>query len=303
MRGSSPNRFPSPLRYPGGKGKVANYLKLLFLRNQLVGHHYVEPYAGGASVALSLLYEGYASHIHINDLNRSVYAFWAAVLQNTELLCAKISAADVTVDEWRRQKAVQEMADPDPLDLAFSTFFLNRTNRSGIIDGGIIGGKNQTGEWKLDARFNKVDLVQRIQKVARHAGRITLTQRDAAEYLRTVVPNLPHGTFLYLDPPYYVKGQGLYQNSYVPADHAGIAAEIANLDHPWLVSYDAAPQIMELYAGHPVLTYGLCYSAGDRYRGSEAMFFSPGLTWPDVETPANISPRVVEHARLDAIAA
>lgn len=301
MRGGKLDRFPSPLRYPGGKGKVANYMKLLFLRNNLVGYHYVEPYAGGASVALSLLYEAYATHIHINDLNRSVYAFWCAVLTDTEALCARIADTAVTLDEWERQKAVQAAAEPDPLDLAFSTFFLNRTNRSGIIDGGIIGGKNQTGAWKLDARFNRKDLTDRVKKVARHAGRITLTRCDAADYLRTVVPSLPANTFLYLDPPYFVKGQGLYQNAYAPEDHAEIAHEVIELERPWLVSYDAAPEIMDLYAGHTVLTYGLCYSAADRYRGSEAMFYSPGLVWPDVSTPANVRPKVVDSVRLAAL--
>jgi DNA adenine methylase len=232
-----------------------------------------------------------------------VYAFWKAVLTHTDALCARIADTAVTVEEWTRQKSVQDAVDPDELDLAFSTFFLNRTNRSGIIKGGIIGGKNQTGDWKLDARYNRVDLVRRIKKVARHASRITLTQRDAADYLRNALPTLPVNTFLYLDPPYFVKGQGLYQNAYAAEDHAEIAQAVRGLNRPWLVSYDAAPEIMDLYAGHTVLTYGLCYSAADRYRGSEAMFYSPGLAWPEVTTPANVKPKIVDAARLAAIGA
>ena len=187
--GFSPRRFPSPLRYPGGKGKVANFMKLLFTENDFVGWDYVEPYAGGASVALALLFEDYAAHVHINDINRSVYAFWRVVLDQPDELCARILDTRVSTAEWRRQRKVQMAVDPAPLDLAFSTFFLNRTNRSGIITGGIIGGQGQDGTWKLDARYNKSDLVRRIQKVARFRGRITLTQLDAFEFLEPWVAN------------------------------------------------------------------------------------------------------------------
>lgn len=289
------HRFLSPLRYPGGKGKVANFLKLLFLRNNLLGHEYVEPYAGGASVALSLLFEEYASHIHINDLNKSIYAFWQAVLVSTDALCARIQNTEVTLREWEVQKKVQLAFDPDPVDLAFSTFFLNRTNRSGIIGGGIIGGKDQTGTWKLDARYNKDDLIRRIQKIARFRSRITLSNVDASAYLTQVVPTLGGNTFIYLDPPYYVKGEGLYEHFYEDADHVEIAACVAALDRPWLVSYDAHPRILSLYQGYQRLIYGLSYSAADRYKGAEVMFFCPEVVRPDLSSPSGIS-----HSAVDA---
>ena len=141
--------YPSPLRYPGGKGKVANFFKLLFLENDLLGSEYVEPYAGGASVGLSLLFEEYASHIHINDLDQSVYTFWKVVLQRPDDLCGRIAAARLGVREWDRQRQVQSATDPDELDLAFSTLYLNRTNRSGIIGGGIIGGRASAASGRL----------------------------------------------------------------------------------------------------------------------------------------------------------
>lgn len=291
------HRFPSPLRYPGGKGKIANFIKLIFLHNGLIGHQYVEPYAGGASAALSLLYEEYASCIYINDLNRSVYAFWHAALNNTDMLCKRVVDTKVTVQEWERQKSIQKGIDPDPLDLAFSTFFLNRTNRSGIIDGGVIGGKDQKGSWKLDARYNKAELVRRIEKVARYRSRIVLTQLDAAEYLDSTVTYLPKDTFTYLDPPYYVKGKGLYEDFYRHCDHAEVAQLVRNIRQPWIVSYDAVPEIMALYEPFDKLIYSLSYSAADRYRGAETMFFSAGLSSPAVTSPANIRAEVVNKAR------
>lgn len=293
-------RFPSPLRYPGGKGKISNYMKVLFIRNDLVGREYAEVYAGGASVALSLLFEDYASHIHINDLDPGVHAFWQAVLKQTEPLCRLIRDTPVSVEEWYRQQQIQDAVEPSPLELAFSTFFLNRTNRSGIIQGGVIGGQEQTGKWKIDARYNKKALTRRIEKISRHAGRITLTRRDGAEYLREVVPTLPPGTFLYLDPPYFVKGGSrLYTNYYEDHDHVEVGEAIQAInDRPWVVSYDRVGEILDLYEGVDRIEYGLSYSAADRYRGREVMFFSDGLRQPEnVETPARLNNTAVREAR------
>lgn len=278
-----PGLHSSPLRYPGGKGKLATYVKLLMLEHDLIGCDYVEPYAGGASVALSLLFEDYADTVHINDLNPGVHAFWASVLYATSDLCEVILKTEVTMDEWHRQRAVARNSDSDLLALGFATFFLNRTNRSGIISGGVIGGKGQTGEWKLDARFNKPDLISRIRKIGRHRSRIELTNYDAAAFLRPWQrPSAGSRALLYLDPPYFVKGEGLYDNFYEPADHALIAGEMLKVEHPWIVSYDAAPEIIDLYPNLERTRYSLNYSANRRGRGSEVMFFSSRLSVPSV---------------------
>lgn len=301
MSDSSIRRFPSPLRYPGGKGKIINYIKLLFLENDLVGTTYVEPYAGGASLALALLYEEYADRIHINDLNRSVHAFWEACLTNTEALCRRIHDTPVTMEEWKRQRDVQTAEDPDPLDLAFSTFFLNRTNRSGIIGAGVIGGNSQDGEWKLDARYNKTALIRRIEKVARYRNRITLTRLDAVDLLRDLAAQPSRALFFYLDPPYYVKGARLYQNFYRHDDHVLVADLVRSLPHPWLVSYDAAPEILELYQGYPRIMYKLAYSATNRYAGAEVMFFSRGLNPPSVPSPVGVRAEYVDRIRRQLV--
>lgn len=299
MSGASLGRFPSPLRYPGGKGKIANYVKLIMLENNLVGVDYVEPYAGGASVALSLLFEDYADHIHINDLNHGVHAFWDAVLNNTNELCELILTTEVTVDEWQRQREIQNTPETaTPLELGFSTFFLNRTNRSGIISGGIIGGVEQTGPWKIDARFNKSALIQRIRKVSRFRSRISLTRHDALDFLDTWTKASTSPAFLYLDPPYYVKGEGLYDNFYNAADHAAIAEKVTTLIHPWIVSYDAAPAILPLYTTGTSLSYGLSYSAAGSSTGAEVMFYSPGLVVPAEDTPSGIRTGRLQHERL-----
>lgn len=290
-------RFPSPFRYPGGKGKLAEFIKLFMLENDLIGSEYVEPYAGGASVALALLFEDYAEHIHINDFNRSVATFWRVVLNESDALCERIATTDVTVDEWHRQRRMQTDDSVSDLDLAFSTFFLNRTSRSGIIGGGIIGGLKQTGAWKIYARFNRDDLIRRVKKIARHRSRITVTQLDAAEFITGRLTDI-ESAFVYLDPPYYVKGEGLYQNFYSHADHETIASLVAEIKQPWIVSYDCAEEIHELYSRFERIEYSLSYSAQQRYRGMELMFFKPGLQRPDVRSPANVSWKIVDAARL-----
>jgi DNA adenine methylase len=292
--------YPSPLRYPGGKGKVANFIKLLLLENDRVGCEYIEPYAGGASVALSLLFEEYASHIHINDLNRSIHAFWKMVLEQPEELCSRIAKVPVTTEEWYRQRAVQGADAVDDLDLAFSTFFLNRTSRSGILTGGIIGGRLQTGQWKIDARYDKDDLILRIRRIARFKTRITVTGLDTAEYLKHRMPEV-ESPFLYLDPPYYAKGSLLYENFYRHDDHVEIATLVKDLEVPWVISYDAAPEIVEMYRGFSSISYDLAYSAGTRQRGSEIMFFSDRLSAPRVASPSNVPGRFVDGARIDAL--
>ncbi len=282
--------FVTPLRYPGGKGKLTGYLKLVVEHNKLLDGTYVEPYAGGASIALSLLFEEYVSAIHINDYNPSVYAFWSSVLNRTDALCRMICEVPVTMDEWYRQKDIQRHASQHSLlELGFSTFFLNRCNRSGIIKGGVIGGKDQSGKWKLDARFNKEDLLQRVRKIARFKSRINLHNLDAKNFIANVLPAMERKTLVYLDPPYYLKGEGLYDSYYMHADHVEIAALVkTTIKQHWIVSYDAVPEIKGLYSECPSIAYGLTYSAQDRYKGAEFMFFSKSLLIPDAQNPGSL---------------
>jgi len=276
-------RYYSPLRYPGGKAKLADYVKLLLRENDLLDGHYLEVYAGGASVGLELLLEDWVSRISINDIDRAVHGFWRAVLDETDALCQLIRDQPVTATEWQRQRSIYASPTASPLELGFAAFFLNRTNRSGIIaSGGMIGGNAQTGRWKLDARYNKQELIHRIERIARYRGRISLTNLDAQRLLAEVLPRLPKKSLVYLDPPYYVKGRRrLYANFYEHGDHAAIAKQMARAKRPWIVSYDAAPEICRLYSRFRSVRYGLGYTARDRYEGEEVMFFSDTLKIPE----------------------
>lgn len=283
--------FYTPLRYPGGKGRLAEYVKAVLETNDLVGGIYVEPYAGGAAVAIELLLLDYVDEIHINDLNRSIFSFWHEVLNNPDRLVDKIENANVTIDEWHLQKRIQTDSTSTLQELAYSTFFLNRCNRSGIIKGGVIGGKEQTGQWKLDARFNKTDLIARIRQIARFSDRVTLHNRDAAELVGELTTSLPRRTLFYLDPPYYVKGKGLYDSFYSDKDHAEIASVMKTITNQfWMVSYDDVPRVGELYRWARCFRYRLSYSAQTREQGGEIMFFSDAMNIPPI--PRNVKMHV-----------
>lgn len=280
-------QFNTPLRYPGGKGRLTQFMGQVIDLNRLHDCHYVEPYAGGAGIALTLLYLEYASVIHLNDISRSVYGFWHSVLHETEALCRLITDTPANMDEWQKQRSVQNDPEASLLDLGFSTFFLNRTNRSGVIRGGVIGGKEQNGAWKLDARLNKANLIRRIERAAAFRGRIRLHNLDAKNLIKDVLPTLPLKTLVYLDPPYYVKGSELYENHYVHEDHADIAQLVrTEIRQHWLVSYDNVPPIRKLYEDFRQVEFCLSYSVGRRYKGSEIMVLGPDVRIPDVIQPS-----------------
>lgn len=272
-------RYISPLRYPGGKARLAKFLKSVFETNDLVGGAYAEPYAGGAGAALALLFSGHAATIHINDIDPAIHAFWFSVLHKTESLCRLVRNTPVTPTEWERQRRIYAHRAVEPrLALGFAAFFLNRTNRSGIIDSGsMIGGRDQAGQWKLAARYNRQGLISRIQMIAKHKKRIHLFNLDAIDFLKHLAKILPAKSLVYLDPPYFTNGRHLYASFYERQDHAEVSQLLSTLPFPWLVSYDNVPVIRRLYRGYRSMTYTMNYTAAERKQGIEAMFLSPGL--------------------------
>lgn len=285
-------KFYSPLRYPGGKSKLAKFIALLCNKNQITsaGGHYVEPYAGGASVALFLLLNGHVSEITINDSDRAIYAVWHSILNDTEKFVAKIQRTAVTVDTWCKCKAVQQRNNAASLfELGFSTFFLNRTNVSGIIDGGVIGGLAQKGKYRIDCRFNKKELIERIRTIAAHKDNIHLYNLDALDLIKKLKRDSSGSTIFYFDPPYYLKGESLYLNAYNPSDHEDVSRAIQSIQNArWLVSYDAAHEIKKLYRGYRKVEYSLLHTARTARLGAEVLFFSDNMTVPRVIDPTKV---------------
>lgn len=204
--------FYSPLRYPGGKSKLTAYVVETLKLNELEGGTYVEPFAGGCAIAWYVLLEGYVENVWINDLDPAIHAFWYSVLNRTDDLCQLIETTDVTIEEWHIQKAIYTNDSTNSLELGFATFFLNRTNRSGIIKAGVIGGLEQNGNYLLDCRFNKERLIEQIRAIAARRDNIILTKLDATQFIDEYLSSIDGPCLVNIDPPYYIKGKGLYQN-------------------------------------------------------------------------------------------
>lgn len=274
--------FYSPLRYPGGKTSIFDLVSEFITVNKLQRRHYAEPYAGGCGLALALLYNGFVCDIHINDIDRGIWAFWDAVLNHTEKLEDKIKSTPVDIKEWHLQKDIILAADDyDDFTLGFATFFLNRTNRSGIIkNAGPIGGEKQEGSYKLDCRFNKINLIKRIKRVAKYKNRIHLTNQDAINFMKGADKKLPKEVFFCIDPPYFNKGSSLYTNFYEKNDHEQIANTILHLNRPWILTYDNVDEIKKLYRFRRQFEFNLKYSVNTKRVGTELMVTSKGLYIP-----------------------
>ena len=272
--------FYSPLRYPGGKNKLAKFIAKICVDNN-INNHYIEPYAGGAAVALYLLMEGKVSKITINDFDRSIYAFWHLVLKNTKKFCNLIEETDITIENWLKAKEIQKNKKKATLlELGFSAFFLNRTNISGIINAGVIGGIKQEGKYKMNCRFNKRNLISRINKIAEYKKNITIYNLNAVELIKKIQKKETNSqTVFYFDPPYYIKGSSLYVNYYNHADHEEIAKMIKKIKKSeWIISYDNASQIQKIYSWvSKKIEYSVSHAAHEAKIGKEVLFFSKNL--------------------------
>jgi DNA adenine methylase len=249
--------------------------------NDLLGCAYSEVFAGGAGLAIKLLLKGDVSSITINDYDWAVYCMWDAIVNKSDDMCAFIDSAVLTPDEWQRHREVYRDRDAaDALALAESTLYLNRTNVSGILGGGLIGGMEQNGTYKMDARFNRETLKRKIRRIAGQNNRITVTHLDAEQFVdkRLQSPN----EFAYLDPPYVQKGPGLYESSFDEKKHRSLAKKISACPCKWLVTYDADELVEELYAGFSQNELDINYTANTRIRtiGKEKVILGLGLEWP-----------------------
>lgn len=281
----------SPLRYPGGKSSLTGFLAATLQSNGLAGGTYIEPFCGGAGAAINLLLSRYVSKIIINDLNPLIYAFWHSVLNDTEALIGLIKNTPVTIDEWHRQRFISKDSDTPTLQLGFATFYLNRCNRSGILGANPIGGLSQTGDWKIDARYNKAPLIARIETIAEKRDSIRLENMDILSFLTDIVQPLENKSFIYLDPPYIEQGPSLYLNALNEEGHAALAKLLVNeFRHVWLLTYDNTEKAKALYANVTVRPFALNYSAHRHKKGEELLIHPPHTIIPlDFGTAGNLN--------------
>jgi DNA adenine methylase len=279
--------FISPLRYPGGKAKLGPYFARILASQGVIVHTYAEPYAGGAGAGLYLLSEGYVDRLLINDLNPGIAAFWRSVLSSAEEFIERVETEEVTLESWHRHRETYlKPAGASDLDLGFATFFLNRCNRSGILTARPIGGLDQTGKWKIDARFNRAGLCARIRHIQSMAARITVTEKPALEFVTTISRRVSP-VLLYADPPYLVNGEELYMSAHSWEDHEKLARVLLKTRHPWILTYDFDERVRNLYPSNRCLEYKISHTAQSQKVGREFMLFSRGLKVGDVAVASN----------------
>jgi len=268
----------SPLRYPGGKSSLTNFFSQIINANFEDKPRYVEPFAGGAGAAIALLLRGHVREIVVNDLDPAMWSLWVSMVNDAERFQKLVRETPVTLEEWRKQKQVYAMGlnGADSLDLGFATFFLNRTNRSGVLNAGVIGGQAQAGTYRVDARYNKATLLHRLERISAVRDRIDVRNMDGRALIKEVSQS--GSTLVYADPPYYDKGSYLYLNSFTDDQHAELA-EVLNQPSTvkWVLTYDNVPAIRGLYSNRRSQTFSLHYSAHKPGVARELMVFSDNL--------------------------
>lgn len=269
----------SPLRYPGGKVKLYPFMEQLIRQNTVDPPIYVEPFAGGAGLALELLFNGNVERIMINDLDPAIYSFWYSITNEETfyLFINRVNEVDININEWKIQKDIYMHQDiHNKLELGFATFFLNRCNRSGILKAGPIGGQKQNGNYRIDCRFNKDRLIPLLRKIYDNRNRIDVTNLNAEEFIEYIDMNY-NNLFIYLDPPYVDKGYQLYKNSFTKEDHVSLSKKIKKLKNKWFVTYDNTDLIKELYSDCKTEIFNIQYSAGSKRVENEIAVYSDSI--------------------------
>jgi DNA adenine methylase len=271
----------TPLRYPGGKTKFYPDIHKLLKVNNLIGGIYIEPFAGGAGIAIKLLLNNDVKTIVINDIDPAIYAFWYSVLHFTNELCNLIEKTPISVEQWKVQKEIYKKQERNNiLALGFSTFFLNRTNISGVLNAGIIGGLDQLGSCLIDARYNKEILIEKIKNISLHKDDILLFNFDAIELFKYKEIKSLKKTFINFDPPYVNKGSKLYKNSFEENDHRNLATAIQKCNRKWVVTYDICPLTTQLYSKYRKGFLDINYSIRNKMKAKEYIFYSNNLELP-----------------------
>lgn len=284
----------TPIRYPGGKSKLYSIVSSIIESSNLLGCTYAEAYCGGAGLAIKLLLENKVSKIMLNDIDPAVYSMWETIICRSEEMCAFVREVPLTIDEWKANKLIFDSEKTPSTMLGKAAFFLNRTNRSGILKGGPIGGLSQSGQYRIDARFNREALCKKIINIADHADDIILCNMDACEFIDEKLSS-KENLFAYFDPPYIIKGPGLYENHYTNEDHRAVAEKITACHFPWIVTYDDSPIAKSLYSSFDQYILSIGYSAANFKTGSEIL-----ISGPDVVIPSSLDLETVSRRIVDA---
>lgn len=271
----------TPIRYPGGKSKIYSTIDAIIEANDLIGSSYAEAFCGGAGLAMQLLLKQRVSKVFLNDIDPAVYSMWKMIVHHSDELCSFVANVELSIDEWRQQKETLSLSKAPSIKMGKAAFYLNRTNRSGILEAGPIGGQKQDGNYSIGARFNRKNLCNKIQAIAEYADNISIANMDAENFIEQVLKQQDSSLFANFDPPYVEKGPGLYKNSFDNECHDSLAKRIASCDFPWIVTYDAVPLVDNAYSAFSRYDLSVGYSAASTKIGNEILVAGPGVIIPD----------------------
>jgi DNA adenine methylase len=279
---SAMGKLRSPLRYPGSKSNLVDYLSVIIKEKVGAPCEIFEPYAGGASVSLGMLGQGLASKATLVERDPLLYAFWKCVKEETVGLCEKIQDTIVDLDTWQdfRKYLSDDALDRwSLLELGFAGLYFNRTNFSGILGAKPIGGMSQTSPYKIDCRFPKERIIEDITRIAEHKEQIEVCFGDAVDFMKDNRELIEEG-FVYVDPPYYLTGKKLYRYHYNLAQHSELAQFLDSQSFPWVVSVDSCPEILSLYSNQKVVPIFLSYVIKKSRRAEELLISNLQLRAP-----------------------
>ena len=277
----------NPLRYPGAKRSLINYIDNLIQANNLQRCSFFEPYAGSAVVGLELLQRGIIDRLILCEKDILIYSLWECVFNHTDELCERILRTPITIETWQQLtplREAQQITDFPVIDLGFAGLFFNRTNFSGILKANPIGGMRQTSQYTIDCRFNKQKIIEIINNLSAYRNNVEVYCDDALNFMRQQNNRFLRETcFAYFDPPYYVKGSKIYRHYYKNQDHISLCRYVSQVHHlDWIISYDDAPYICALYGetGAQYRPFFLDYSCASKVRAQGQELLISNLPLP-----------------------
>ncbi|MGQ0709648.1 MAG: DNA adenine methylase [Rhodoferax sp.] len=234
----------SILRYPGSKARFRDFIAKAIALNTARPQLFVEPFCGGASVSIALLEDGVVDKIAINDVDPLLSQLWSTVFskEGAEWLSKQVLKVPLTIDEWKRQKA---LTPESKRDAALKCLYLNRTSFNGIIHkSGPLGGWGQKNI-QIGVRFNRQRLSDRILALSELRDKVTVGNQDWIDFCKQFSSN--ENAVFYLDPPYYHKAEQLYGHVFDEDGHEDLRNFLHGLNRLWLLSYDDAQEVRDLY--------------------------------------------------------
>jgi len=283
----------SPLRYPGSKRKLFNYLERISGHNNLSPQMLVEPFVGGGSVFLNFLSRHEKSKAIIADKDELVYSFWKILFAEPSYLINFIRKVRVNLKTFDRYRYIS--SHPKEFNrkkLAEACLFLNRTSFSGILNNsaGPLGGREQKSIYKIDCRFGRENLIKKIKSISAFKNRVVVLPYNWEETLKYVAEKDKYKDarlLYYFDPPFYKKADQLYRYHFDEASHKNLRDKLMKLKQPWILSYDRAQEIRNLYSAFTRINVSMPYSINSPAKRLEKELIITPLKLPKIKSKGN----------------